>query len=126
MRSSARHLLEDAVKTSPLALRRQPSLPPRPTASIPQQSYCRARDLPRLIALWPKEIDDCSEDGRRALLQKLRRALREERRRELAGHWTYDITRHAGLLRAYRHELTSRGVSQAPSSWPTVTGRRRS
>lgn len=89
--------------------------------SEPRQSYCRSRDLPRLIGLWPHEIDDHSEGGRRNLLGKLRRALREERRRGLAGHWTYDIARHAGLLRAYRGELTSRGAFRAPSSWPVAT-----
>jgi hypothetical protein len=68
-------------------------------------AYVRARDLPRLIALWPYEIEDESRDGRRRVLAKLRRALRAERRRVYAGHWSYDLNRHLGLLRAYRGEL---------------------
>ena len=56
------------------------------TSTAQGQSYCRARDLPRLIALWPREIADLTEHGRRHLLAKLRRALRKERRRGLAGH----------------------------------------
>jgi len=38
------------------------------------------------------------------VLAKLRRALRAERRRGLAGHWSYDLNRHVGLLSAYRGE----------------------
>ncbi len=43
-------------------------------------AYDRARDLPRLLALWPHEIADGPEPGRLHLLAKLRRALRAERR----------------------------------------------
>jgi len=46
-------------------------------------TYLRSRDLPKLIALWPHD-----------LLAKLRRAPRAERRRGLAGHWSYDLNRH--------------------------------
>lgn len=67
--------------------------------------YVRADDLPRLIPLWPAEIEDRSLAGHAALIQKLRKALREERRRGIAGHWCYDLTRHAGLLAAYRKEV---------------------
>ncbi len=80
---------------------RVPILP----ASGATQTYDRARDLPPLIALWPHEMTDRSEAGRQRLIAKLKRALREERRRGIAGHWTYSLARHAGLLRAYRHEL---------------------
>jgi hypothetical protein len=68
-------------------------------------AYVRARALPRLIALWPHELEDESSDGRRRVLAKLRRALRAERRRGHAGHWSYDLNRHLGLLSAYRGEL---------------------
>jgi len=47
--------------------------------------FLRARDLPKL-ALWPHELADESLKGRRLVLAKLRRALRAERRRGLAGH----------------------------------------
>ena len=68
-------------------------------------AYYRARDLPRLIALWPHQLEDESGDSRRHVLAKLRRALRAERRRGHAGHWSYDLNRHLGLLSAYRGEL---------------------
>ena len=68
-------------------------------------AYVRSRDLPRLLALWPHEIEDRTELGRRCLLAKLRRALRTERRRARAGHWSYDLNRHLALLSAYRGEL---------------------
>ncbi|CAN1725104.1 protein of unknown function [Hyphomicrobium sp. 1Nfss2.1] len=34
----------------------------------------------------------------------MRRALRLERQRGIAGHWAYDLARHAALLNAYRAE----------------------
>lgn len=48
---------------------------------------------------------DESLEGRQRILAKLRRALRAERRRALAGHWSYDLNRHLGLLSAYKGEL---------------------
>jgi hypothetical protein len=38
--------------------------------------YLRARDLPRLIALWPHELADQSPEGSLLILSKLRHALR--------------------------------------------------
>jgi hypothetical protein len=58
-----------------------------------------------VLALWPHELDDVSTAGRQNLLVKLRRALRAERRRGIAGHWTYDLARHCELLHLYRQEL---------------------
>jgi len=49
-------------------------------------AYLRSRDLPKLIALWPHELDDESQEGMFRVLAKLRRALRAERSRGLAGH----------------------------------------
>jgi hypothetical protein len=51
--------------------------------------YLRARDLPRLIALWPYELADPSPEGGLRILSTLRRALRAERRRGRAGHWSW-------------------------------------
>jgi hypothetical protein len=70
-------------------------------------AYLRERDLPKLIALWPHELDDHSQGGSLNVLAKLRRAL--------AGHWSYDLNRHLGLLSAYRGELArfSRGRLKA-------------
>jgi hypothetical protein len=67
--------------------------------------YVRARDLPRLIALWPQELEDQTSEGSLLILSKLRRALRAERRRALAGHWSYELNRHLGLMTAYKAEL---------------------
>jgi len=69
--------------------------------------YVRARDLPKLVALWPSEIAAMSLADHARLLAKLRRALRAERQRGLGGHWTYDLARHAQLLRAYRAEAAA-------------------
>lgn len=76
-----------------------------PLAESGAAAYVRARDLPKLLALWPNELEDRSLDGCRRILAKLRRALRAERRRALSGHWSYDLNRHLGLLSAYKGEL---------------------
>lgn len=79
------------------------------------------RELARLVPLWPAELADTTLSGRKRLLAKLERALRAERRRGLAGHWTYDLARHAQLLSAFRREraavqsLCSPGASR---EWP--------
>lgn len=75
------------------------------TASATGLGYQRSRDLPRLIALWPEELISEDPASRRAIVRKLHGALRAERRRGLAGHWTYDLSRHSQLLAAYRSEL---------------------
>lgn len=67
--------------------------------------YDRRTTLCSVLALWPREIEDDSLAGRLRIVAKLRRALRAERQRGLAGHWTYDLARHAELLRAYKQEL---------------------
>jgi hypothetical protein len=69
-----------------------------------KKGYVRARDLPKLLPLWPSEVGAMSIADHARLLAKLRRALRSERQRGLGGHWSYDLARHAQLLRAYRAE----------------------
>ena len=78
--------------------------------SASAQSYDRRKELPRVLPLWPHELDDESPQGRRNIIVKLRRALRAERQRGIAGHWTYDLARHVDLLRVYRLELASSGM----------------
>ena len=68
------------------------------------RGYRRELDLGRLIPLWPSEIEDGSMAACRAIVAKLRQALRAERRRGASGHWSYDLTRHLGLKRAYCEE----------------------
>jgi hypothetical protein len=82
--------------------RRAPETPPKPL-----RPYERRTELPRVLPLWPHEVEDESPEGRRRILAKLRRALRAERRRGIAGHWTYDLARHVELLRVYRLELSN-------------------
>jgi hypothetical protein len=74
-------------------------------ARPPQPGFDRRLALGRLLALWPHELDDESLAARLRILGRLRKALRAERRRGLAGHWTYDLSRHIELLRLYRTEL---------------------
>lgn len=85
--------------------------------------YDRRRDLPRLLPLWPNELltPDLAEHAR--LLARMRRALRIERQRGRAGHWAYDLARHAALLRAYRAETADylRRAATAPAH-ETVEG----
>ena len=69
-------------------------------------AYDRLRDLPRLLRLWPEEVLRLGSGEQTWLVAKLRDVLRAERQRGLARHWSYDISRHAALLRAYRAEDT--------------------
>ena len=75
----------------------------RPRRPLPR--YVRDRDLPRLLPMLPDEAAINSLADHAKLVGMLRRALRIERRRGLAGDWTYDLARHAHLLEAYRIEL---------------------
>lgn len=65
------------------------------------ENYDRERDLRRLIRATPDELADKRPLVRRALLARLTRALRAERNRGRAGHWTYDLNRHIALRQAY-------------------------
>jgi len=67
-------------------------------------SYDRNRDLPRLLMLWPDEVRTLTMRDQPRLIDRLARALRAERQRGHARHWSYDLSRHAALLRAYRAE----------------------
>jgi hypothetical protein len=62
--------------------------------------FAPARHVPRLL---PDGEDFPLTPGDRAtLVLRLRAALRSERRRGRAGHWSYDLNRHLGLLQALR------------------------
>ena len=78
--------------------------------------YVRERDLAKLVPLWPREIEDQSTKGALVILAKLRRALRAERTRGVAGHWSYDLNRHLGLLSAFKGELASYRAMQLSCS----------
>lgn len=80
--------------------------PPDTSAALPPTTaYVRERDLPRLIAIWPNELEVSGLSSHGRLVAKIRRALRAERERGKTGHWTYDLARHALLLSAYRCEV---------------------
>ena len=66
--------------------------------------YRRQRCLPALLPLTPAEVADTGEAMRRRIVGRLARALRAERTRGRAGHWSYDINRHIALLQAYEAE----------------------
>lgn len=66
--------------------------------------YCRETQLPKLLPLWPHEIADRSLNGVARIVALLARALRAERQRGKAGHWTYDLSRHLALTNALREE----------------------
>lgn len=66
--------------------------------------YVRRRDLPRVLPVGPDEVADESLAGRRRIVARLARALRAERNRGRAGHWTYDLNRHIALRQAYLAE----------------------
>jgi hypothetical protein len=73
----------------------------------PDAGYDRARDLPKLLPMWPHELETPTAGDHARLLARMRAALRRERQRGLAGHWAYDLARHAALLRAYRAEAAA-------------------
>jgi hypothetical protein len=73
-------------------------------SQLPGPSDERDAELARLLPLWPAEIADNSPAGLARLAAKLERALKDERRRGRAGHWSYDLARHAALLAAWRRE----------------------
>ena len=81
----------------------------KPACLLPR-NYDRCTELARVLPLWPHELEDDSHAGRLRIIGKLRRALRAERRRGIAGHWTYDLARHAEILRIYRIELAASGL----------------
>ncbi|WP_245557284.1 hypothetical protein [Kaistia granuli] len=77
-------------------------------------AYRRQTCLPPLLPLMPAEMADTSEAMRRRIVARLARALRAERMRGRAGHWTYDMNRHIALRQAYEAErLQLRGVGIA-------------
>lgn len=67
-----------------------------------------ARHLPRLLAEedWARLWGAASPEG--AVLARLDAALRVERRKARAGHWSYDLNRHIGLLQAMKAERLRR------------------
>jgi hypothetical protein len=92
-------------------------------------AYDRGRHLPRILPIDPAELVDESEAARRGIVARLARAMRAERTRGRAGHWTYDLNRHVVLRQAYvaeRQALNSLARSgsagRRPASAPDKSG----
>ncbi len=66
----------------------------------------RALMLPRLVPV-SDDLADASRVGRLAVIRLLGKALRSERRRGRAGHWTYALDRHAALRQAFDLECAA-------------------
>jgi hypothetical protein len=78
------------------------------------EPYDRTRHLPRVLPVDAAELTDASHEGRRRTLARLARALRAERNRGRAGHWTYDLNRHIALAQAYESERRLLGREPPP------------
>jgi hypothetical protein len=66
--------------------------------------YDRNRHLPRVLPANSEVFAEDTAAGRRKVLARIARALRAERNRGRAGHWTYDLNRHIALAQAYAAE----------------------
>ena len=84
----------------------------------PDTEVERRRELSRLLPLWPCEIDDLSVVGRQRVGRMLASALRRERQRGIAGHWTYDVSRHLALVKALRREAAALRRIQSDKKMP--------
>jgi hypothetical protein len=73
----------------------------------PLQPYDRDKVLPRLLPVTPCELTDNNPETKEALRRKIAGALRRERALGRAGHWTYDLARHAALVQAQRAEAAA-------------------
>jgi len=67
-------------------------------------AYDRRRHLPGLARATRQELDSDDPAVARTIVARLMRALRHERQRGRAGHWSYDINRHIALMQAIAAE----------------------
>lgn len=63
--------------------------------------------------VFSKGTDDRPEPVERNL-QRLARAIRDERRRGRAGHWSYDLNRHLALVQAFIKEQSRAQRDKGP------------
>jgi hypothetical protein len=66
--------------------------------------YSRARDLPKLLALPPDQIEDAGASGTEAIVAKLSARVRAQALLGRRRHWSYDLNRHLALLAALKAE----------------------
>jgi hypothetical protein len=86
-------------------------------------SYSRVRDLPKLLALPPDEIED---DGIAATERIVTKLAARSRAQALLGrrrHWSYDLNRHLALLTAFKAERAHLAHLRNAESLAEVLGR---
>ena len=71
--------------------------------------YARMQHLPPLLRLWPKDLQGEEPAATATILDRLRKALQQQRRKaHQAGQSRkptgYDVNRHIALLQAWRAE----------------------
>ncbi len=71
------------------------------------QNYDREIMLPRLLPDEAFNVHLIDPEDTRRLCLRLLLALRRERSRGRAGHWSYSFNRHVGLMQAYLAERRS-------------------
>jgi len=75
-------------------------------------AYDRKTALARFPRLSRAVIDSRDPAAAKLVLHEIENALRKERSR--AGHWSYDLNRHIGLLTAFRAEEDRLRALEAP------------
>lgn len=73
-------------------------------AAIRPLCYQRSRDLIAYLPLWPADLNDVSASGTKSIIDKIIKALHQERRRARARHWSYSLSRHIALAKAIKAE----------------------
>lgn len=76
----------------------------RARAGITNDSH-RLTNLIRLLPIPAAEIRENTRTTAKKIMSRLRSALRQERKRGRAGHWTYDLNRHIALYQALNTEI---------------------
>lgn len=76
----------------------------RTTTRMGAGLYERETMLPRLTPLGLGTLSQQEPARSRGVVLLLAKALRAERALGRAGHWTYDLNRHIGLMQAYKAE----------------------
>jgi hypothetical protein len=69
-----------------------------------RRNYRREQALPRLLPLIRRGERESEFAFTHTIVANLERAVRAERQRGRAGHWTYDLNRHAALNQALMAE----------------------
>jgi len=123
MRSHPRKVgdLDQSSRRRSKALRHRAAWSVATTVAGGVEPYDRARHLSRLIPLALERLADGSPENRRRIIAALARALRAERNRGRAGHWTYDLNRHIGLKQAYAAERRLLAEARKPAAHPERT-----